>query len=340
MKVLMICGSMPPAMCGVGDYTATLCNELSTYDSSIHCIPYTTGPWRIRDIFRILKSTRKIHHDLTHIQYPTVGYRKHLGIHLITPFQKNLVVTLHEFRQSHTLRKLSALFFGLFAKAIIFTQEVDLKSYEKWWGWLPARARIIPIGNSVQTSINEAAPRKNKIAYFGLIRKNKGIETFLAAAKQAKDSGIISDFVIIGGVPEGSEAYAQSIYSFCSGIGIATYYNLETSALTELLNSIRYAYLPFPDGASYRRSSLMAALGAKMVVYSTLTSDTEKDISNAFIPVALDGNDFCDVFLRTHSDQALADKLLAAHATILKNTSWPAIANRHCELYQSIFSGS
>src|SRR5437870_7163602 len=92
MKILLITGSFPPMMCGVGNYTASLAEALgklrdtkvavltdtkARMDSS-HLINFELFPvaheWKFSDLPQIFKVVQHWAPDVVHIQYPTQGY--------------------------------------------------------------------------------------------------------------------------------------------------------------------------------------------------------------------------------------------------------------------------
>ena len=121
MKLAMVSGSYPPDVCGSGDYTQRLAEALEVRGVSVEVI--TGTDWGVKNVPRVQRLIRTLRADLTHIQYPTVGYGRKLGPQLIGLFER-AVVTPHEASQTHILRRLS-LFPFLFGRRIIFTNRFE-----------------------------------------------------------------------------------------------------------------------------------------------------------------------------------------------------------------------
>ncbi|MGA9390861.1 MAG: glycosyltransferase, partial [Candidatus Sulfotelmatobacter sp.] len=125
MRILLISGSMPPMMCGVGDYTASLAKALGRRkdtsvavltdraatpmpsDFGFEVFPIANG-WRMGDAVRIAKLVRHWHPDVVHVQYPTQGYgSRYLPWLLPTLFRvmrMPIVQTWHEYHMETVKR--------------------------------------------------------------------------------------------------------------------------------------------------------------------------------------------------------------------------------------------
>ena len=81
MKVWVIAGSLPPEVCGVGDFTAALIEALRS--SGIEIVVKHRKPWRLRDIPGLLRALWSERPDVVHLQYPTHGFRRSIVPHLL-----------------------------------------------------------------------------------------------------------------------------------------------------------------------------------------------------------------------------------------------------------------
>src|SRR4051794_20890610 len=119
MRVTFISGSLPPEPCGVGDFTAKLVQALRDLGVTVSVIH--GEDWTVAGVGNILRCIQESRPDIIHIQYPTRGFEKHLGPHLLALRVKS-VVTLHEASQVHPLRTLSLLAFTM-RSHLVFTTE-------------------------------------------------------------------------------------------------------------------------------------------------------------------------------------------------------------------------
>src|SRR5262249_39411332 len=81
MKVSVIAGSLPPQVCGVGDFTAGLVKALQARGVSVTL--KHTDRWRLREVAALLRDLRTEDADVVHLQYPTHGFRRSLVPHLL-----------------------------------------------------------------------------------------------------------------------------------------------------------------------------------------------------------------------------------------------------------------
>ncbi|MGH7240967.1 MAG: hypothetical protein ACREGB_01580, partial [Candidatus Saccharimonadales bacterium] len=195
-KILFITGSLPPMECGVGYYTASLIEHLSTTKQSLVVLTGAnsshldasiqklhTSSWRLRNAWSLFKSCRQAEADIIHIQYPTVGYGRRLGINVLPwairllPGRSKLVITLHEYFASPFLGRMRNLLTVIPAQQIIVSNEADRHSLP-WF--LRKKVVIIPIGSSVESD-KPTSEAKDFILFFGFPFPAKQLELLIAA---------------------------------------------------------------------------------------------------------------------------------------------------------------
>lgn len=180
----MISGTYPPAHCGVGDYTALLCDNLAAKGVDVTVLtssflgtpPRSTGPtvrpvvggwspWHAPEIVGHLRDSRA---EIYHFQTPTAVYGHRLMPHLLIPFHRRLVgrgkvvVTLHEIAPlsiytrpiKSTMKALRAWWSSQGADAAVVTGESDKASLGMITR-LPGRVacEVIPIGSNIPVSL-------------------------------------------------------------------------------------------------------------------------------------------------------------------------------------------
>jgi glycosyltransferase involved in cell wall biosynthesis len=267
MKILFLVGAYPPKICGIGDYTYKLKSKLdeNNFDTKvIYGLNWKTNP------FKIFKQIKKYSPDIVHIQYPLTGLFAHILIFFCF-FKYKIVVTAHEFAETHWSRKLSMFIFPL-AKSIIWTSKLELEKFKSYFPVLvPCTHKIIPIASNIPFLESKSfSTRENIIGFFGSIRTRKGLDQFfdLVESLSVNNKGKFK-FVIIGTVLEIYKEYYEKIKSKYSQIEIEWKISLSSNEVATELTKIKYVYLPFEDGASERRGSLLAAIGNGAFVIST-----------------------------------------------------------------------
>jgi glycosyltransferase involved in cell wall biosynthesis len=119
MRICMVCGTYPPAPCGIADGLRILAEgitargaEVSVVTSSYlgvtpNCGNPTILPvvnnWGLSNAFRVVRSILATQPDVVHFQFPNNEYRRRILFNLLVPLVKmarpstRVVVTFHEF---------------------------------------------------------------------------------------------------------------------------------------------------------------------------------------------------------------------------------------------------
>lgn len=329
MKIILLTGSYPPDICGVADYTEQLYESLRKEGLGVSI--FTGKRWGLSRAARINRELSLMDADLYHMQYPATGYGWKLGpqfLSLLRPF----VMTIHECSQAHPLRQLSLLPFTVRARKIIFTNEFEQRYAHRLAPWIKKRSTLIPIGNNVPLVSGIAKGTDKAVTYFGLIRPQKGLEQIIELGRFCKARANGLTVRIIGTVLPGNEEYFERLRDEARNLPIAWCLGLTGQSLSQALAETAVAYLPFPDGASERRSSLIAMLSNGAATITTYGSHTPRDLSNAVLfadsptrAVELAENLYYDSNAREEQQRASIK-----HAV---KYSWVNIAHEHLALY-------
>lgn len=328
MKILMITGSYPPDVCGVGDYTEKLTEAIQTKGVDVDIYNTVASGWGTLLKGRILKN-----YDIVHMQYPTVGFGKSLLPHLfILLCNKKNIITLHEFSQVNLLRRLSILLFKLSKNtSYIFTNEFEQKQFSS----NKSDSVIIPIGSNIPVS-EESSKKVDQIINFGLIRPNKGIEQFIELAKLFKNKNLSTlKFVLAGMVEPRFQNYYLEIERECRKYEVSIILNLSNIEVSNLLKQTRYAYLPFPDGASDRRGSMLAAMANECIVLTTGGAHTNKDLKYCVV-ITESLEDACTKLQHLDVHQDSHKKFISDSLTYIKKFDWNDIAKKHLNFYSEV----
>jgi glycosyltransferase involved in cell wall biosynthesis len=110
---------------------------------------------------------------------------------------------------------------------------------------------------------------------------------------------------------------------------------LDHEAAGRALGEAAFAYLPFPDGASERRGSLLACLAAGNVVVTTRGPQTPSALDGA-VRYAASPHEAAEVLGALAADERAVARLRAAAMAFAARFSWESIAERHVELYRTL----
>jgi glycosyltransferase involved in cell wall biosynthesis len=331
MKILLVSGSYPPDPCGVGDYTHRLSQALQSEGMDVQCLGHKQ--WHSHNIRSILHAVDNAGADIIHIQYPTVGYGRALGPQLLG-IRRPCVVTIHEVSQAHLLRKLSLYAFLGFAKALIFTSKFEQQVAAGFAPWILHKSTIIPIGSNIPVCGSVAGTSPNTIGYFGLIRPNKGLEQVIELARLAVKNRIDFKVLVVGLEKNGQQDYYKRLRQQSFGLPVEWRVGLQGEDLDAALAEPKLAYLPFPDGASERRSSLLTFLTRGTPVITTMGPQVPEGMKSAVQFAALP-DDALSLAVKMVADNGVWRGLREKGIAYAKSFAWDRIARRHIELYQN-----
>ena len=337
LRVCMLVGSHEEQHCGVKDYARRLAEELSMVSVCVEIHAPADGS--LASFRGSLDFIRRGNFDLIHVQYPSVGFRYTLYPHLVgwTGVTGAACVTLHEYSSLPLLQRLSLHLFRWSTRAIVFTTTEERSRFESLGGDGGAEHFCIPIGSNVPTA-PPATLREMVVLYFGQIRPNKGIEAFVELARLSLARGQGVDFRILGAALPRHWHYLEALRANAPReIDWQLGAPLETVAL-QMASSLA-AYLPFPDGASFRRGSLLAALSNHLPVISPVGAATPPELARVVLAAenpeqALVQLSFLLAF------PALTAQMRDKSRSVAHSTSWLGIAECHRAMYLDLCSQS
>jgi glycosyltransferase involved in cell wall biosynthesis len=272
--------------------------------SAIHNLQSSWG-WRSwRAVRAALEYTRP---DILHIQYQTGAYGMHPAINLLPwrlrrlPRRPRVIVTAHDlllpylFPKAGPLRRWVTRRLLADADAVVATNEEDYAQI--------ARERsntldLIPIGSNIALApplgYDRAAWRlrlhiandQALVAYFGLISHTKGLDVLLDALARLPPE---ISLLVVGGAASAPEdrAYAERIQQMIATHGLASRVIITgycpADQVSGHLLAADLAALPFSDGASFRRGSLLAALAHGLPTVTTRPVEPRTPSSGRFL---------------------------------------------------------
>jgi glycosyltransferase involved in cell wall biosynthesis len=331
LKVALITGSYPPDVCGTSDYTARLGESLE--QAGIQVSIFYRKHWSIARLSAMLSELDQMRADLVHMQYPTTGYGWKLGPQAIATLRP-LVVTLHEASQSHPLRQLSLAPFLLRARHIIFTNQYEQTHIASLAPWIRSRSSVIPIGSNLPL-VQVQAKRTETVTCFSIVRPQKGLEDVVEMARLLHQRGSSVRVRVIGALMPRWVDYFQKLKASSSGLPIDWDIGLDDRALSVALAETSIGYLPFPDGASERRSSLIAMLANKACVLTTHGAHTPDAMRSCVVEVASPAEAVTQA-LALMADPASAAQLGQRAGEYATQFSWNAISRAHLNVYNQL----
>jgi glycosyltransferase involved in cell wall biosynthesis len=280
-------------------------------DATPRPVAFTAG-WGWRCWSDIVRAARSSGYQVLHVQYQAAAYGLHPAIAFV-PLRLRLlgpplpvVTTLHDLRvpylfpKAGPLRQLVVRLLATTSAATVCTDPADLAVVRRWGAkafWIPIGSNILeepPAGFSAAAWRERlgVAPSDLLVVFFGFRNASKGLDVLLDAVALLRQEGHPVRLLLLGGETGDSDATnreeTRRIERRIHELGLAPLV-LQSGFLTgcEIAASLRAAdvcALPYADGASLRRGTLMAALVQGAPVVTTRGDDPPPTPPSALLP--------------------------------------------------------
>lgn len=333
---------------------------LERNEDGVRCFPWVQR-WQLVPLLQaVRRAIERFRPDILDIQYQTAAYQLKPAINLLPSLlpKHPFSVTFHDLRVPYLFPKAGKLRWWVNLKlarscrvAIVTNNEdqVQLTAYPEI-----RRTELIPIGSNIIPSVGadqvakfrqrwQLGSDKLVLAYFGFLNESKGAEELIAALDSVRNSGYNAVLLMIGGEVGASDptnvAYLRHIKLESERRGLAPYV-IWTGFLPQEEVSAAFAcahicVLPYRDGASFRRGSLMAALSHGLPIVSTVPrlplAELLPGVNIMLVPVS-DYASLAQAIIKVAQDSALRACLAAGAASLASKFTWPAIATRTLEV--------
>jgi len=332
----------------------------------------------VRDVRRRAEDFRA---EWIHVQYQTAAFNMNPAVNLAPRFWRGtarVAWTYHDLLPAYLfpkagegIRNRVTEFPVGSADAIITTNRADYRHL--WQNHASARGRLheIPIGSNVQGVALTPAERSERrqrygwgseqvvLGYFGALNRSKGGMTLLHVLDTLVREGIDAHLLMIGDVLGASDLtnapFAEEVRQQVSRMGLqARIQWTGREAGEEIsadLNAIDICLLPYADGASLRRGTLMAALANGCAIVTTAPQAPIANLRDGdealYVPLAGEWQIAQSAVTVTASASALAIKRLLGDSALMERLrtnaraassafSWGEIARRHLKIYESL----
>lgn len=374
MRIGIITGEYPPMQGGVGAYTRILAHELARQGHSIHLfsragthdpdlpLAKAVARWNYGALRAAARWTRENRLDIVSLQYQTAAYAMSPYIHFLPDaLPAPVVTTFHDLRYPYLFPKAGRLRDWIVMRlarrsaGVIATNHEDAARLND----VPRRA-LIPIGSNILEPLPPdfdpapyragAAASDLLIAYFGLINRSKGVDTLLDALHALRQDGVPARLVIVGGGAGSSDptnaAYMAEIEAQIDRLKLRPFIHqtgyLDERGVGATLSAADVVALPFRDGASYRRGSLMAAIRYACPIVTTIpTIDIPdfRDGINLLLCPPDQPSALAAALRRLHESPGLRAALRREIAQLAQAFEWNAIARDTVEFYETVLKG-
>lgn len=316
----------------ITDYIARLSDALR--DRDICVTPVFGRDWGPRGYLDIRASLGALRPDILHLQHP-VSFHHRSYVPQLLSIERACVTTLHGgSRYGRFWGKVSIGPFLLRSRHVVFTTDFERDHALGWAPWLRRRSSVIPIGANVP-SRPSVYRRPNEVTAFGLIRPGKGYEEVVEFARLVREAGLPWRVRVVGQIPETDSGYAARLRASASGLPVDWIHGLNHESAASALGEARVAYVPFPDGASERRGSLLACLAAGAAVITNSGPQTTPGLARA-VRYARTPADAIEIARELMDGGPAWEELSTAGRAFAARFSWEGIAEAHEALYHRV----
>ncbi len=336
-------------------------------ERSVHPVVGTWG-FPFWGVARQIIDERRI--DVVHVQYQTAAFDLKPAVNLLPWYLRRatprpaVVTTFHDLREPYLFPKAGRLrrwvthALGRHSDALIFTTQEDR---ERWGAAVESDAPthqigagpavpVVPITADERQTLRAecgVAPDAFLVGFFGFVNHTKGLDTLFAAVRRLRAQDIPVQALIVGGsvgdsdptnavYKERLERLIRRLDLDMGDILLSTGY-LEAADASRALATCDALALPFTDGASLRRTSLLTALAHGLPVVTTHPQRPTPELqeSGALLLVTPDDPPALSNALQSlYQDRALAEALGTAARQFAQHFSWPRIAEHTLAVYR------
>lgn len=325
--------------------------------------------WGIRCWPQTKQFLRRHQPDVLHIQYQAAAFDLVGWVNWLPWFLKGwghrprIVTTFHDLRipylfpKAGPLREQTVLGLARYSDAVICTNSEDATSLrENAWA---THVREIPLANNIPVSppanYDRASWRAQYglneddlvLAYFGFLNESKGGEDLIAILGVLVEAGHKATLLMIGGdvgdSDPSNQAYAQRVrhlitdYQLESRIIFTGF--VEASDVSAHLLAADVAVMPYRDGVSFRRTTLIAALQHGLPLVTTSPTHPISLIQpneNMLLAAPKDVSALTQRIIRIANDKALRVRLSQGAKQLGNQFDWATIATQTKAVYQQL----
>ncbi len=218
---------------------------------------------------------------------------------------------------------------------IIFTSDFERRAFLTRHPEHEEISRVIPIGSNIDLPADGDTTERDaaSVVYFGLIRPEKGIEDFIDLVKLSTGQGRRFRFRIVGTPHPNQISYYKGLREETARLPIQWDVGCPADEVAQILRGSTFAYLPFPDGASDRRGSLLAVLGNGLATVTTSGTQTPPELAQAVSFASSPAEALRELDGLSNSPFEKSSKVESA-VRFARARSWDDIAASHLSEYE------
>ena len=379
MKVAMVTGSYPPQPCGVGDYTHALVQQLKSSGLQVDVITthsevrrncpdirYELVDWKVNHWRKAADWIASQKYDIIHVQYPAKFYGHIPDLALLTSVLRRhvggipIVVTLHEFRVTHFLRKMTSGTIAQSADAVVMTAESERRAFGRLFWWMKDKLETIPLAIVIPTLEitreekqtlrlkNGFGEQEILVAYFGFLHPNKGIEALLESFALVHREKSPARLVMLSLFEPEKQTYHAKVRNLVRALAIESAVSwvgfLPPDEVSRMLTIADIGLLPFDDGVSFRRLSFMTMLSHGVPTVTTVADVSLDELglvegeSVIAVPVHSTPQQIAASVMRIIDSPRLRETLSNGGREWARPYQWDKVTEQTLDLYQALIA--
>ncbi|MCY4537051.1 MAG: glycosyltransferase family 4 protein [Chloroflexi bacterium] len=373
MKIGLLSGEFPPMPGGVGHYTRILAEVIQAGGHSVRVLSRTgsdcdnleiTGVsgWGLKQVANIKAWADDHALDVISLQFQTASFDMSPWIHFLPSLlDQPIVTTFHDLRHPYLfpkagrLRDWAVMHLAGSADGVITTNPED----EEKLAHLPTRT-VIPIGSNIMcdAASDETTARWREelsvtdtttlIGHFGFVQANKGIDYLIDALAELRRNGHDLRLLFIGGQSNAVNADADGSYHEVLEERVREYGLddvlrwtgfLSEAEVAACLQAVDIVTLPYVDGASYRRGSLMASINygcAIVTTQPTVEHETFVHGENLWLVDRQSATAISDAIIHLMENPQTVDQLRDGARKLRLRFDWDVIARDTLAFFEDV----
>ncbi len=347
----------------------------------------TVDSWGVNGLPALVHAATALQPDVLHIQYQTAAYGMQAGIAMLPRWLQwrhpeiATVTTFHDLREPYLfpkagpLRRLVTrqLLWG--SRGVVATNLSDAQTLQRMIGGYPNRRQpvleVVPIGPNVDLALASAQTMaevrtRNAIpnepillGHYGFMNRSKGIDTLFQAFRALRSAGTNAYLLMVGetaGVSDPTNrGYFAEMQNLALELGIADYLRwtayLPPDEVSHALQALDCCVLPYADGASFRRGTLLTALAHGLPVVTTTPTAPMPEVRGEGAPLPTleqerhclltppgDAAALAAAIQRVLADATLRQRMKGGATQLAHVFSWPTIARRTERQYHELLT--
>ena len=319
--------------------------------------------WAWNDMHMVADVAIREELDIVNLQYQPAAYNMRIPAMNFLPWRMTgvakTVVTFHDLRVPYLFPKAGPLrqwvvkLMARNAEGVIVTNREDYATIRDQWS-VNSKVQQIPIGSNIDVhdvsaeTIHQTRASLNVtdtdilLGYFGFLNDSKGADTLIDALAQLPKN---YHLVFIGGQtgasdPTNNSAFLNAIRSQITDYGLQERVHwtgfVDDAQVSAYLKSADMITLPYKDGVSLRRGTLMATLAHGCPLITTHGDPELQHEENCWLIEAGNSADLSQAVQSLTNDNIRRERIGRNAQMLAQSFTWDKIAQQTLSLYAQL----